>query len=65
MKATPTPRKHQKLVHVGDCVYRSSRTDVYYAIFQRDGKQVKRSLQTIDPELAMCGERYTARRLSG
>jgi len=52
MKATPTTRKHQKLIHVGDCLYRSSRTDVYYAIFQRDGKQVKRSLKTTDPELA-------------
>ena len=52
MKATPTPRKHQKLIHVGDCLYRSTVTDVYYAIFQRDGKQVKRSLKTTDPELA-------------
>ena len=52
MKATSTTRKHQKLIHVGDCLYRSSRTDVYYAIFQRDGKQVKRSLKTTDPELA-------------
>ena len=49
MKATPETRKHQKLIHVGDCLYRSSRTDVYYAIFQRDGKQVKRSLKTTDP----------------
>jgi integrase len=52
MKSTPTTRKHQKLIHVGDCLYRSSRTEVYYAIFQRDGKQVKRSLKTTDPELA-------------
>jgi hypothetical protein len=37
-------RELQKLIHVGDCLYRSSRTNVYYAIFQRDGKQVKRSL---------------------
>jgi hypothetical protein len=41
-----------KQIHVGDCLYRSSRTDVYYASFQRDGKQVKRSLKTTDPELA-------------
>jgi hypothetical protein len=52
MKATPSIRKHQKLVHVGDCLYRSSHTDVYYASFQRDGKQVKRSLKTTDKELA-------------
>src|SRR5713226_1936430 len=53
MKATPAKnRQHQRLVHVGDCLYRSTVTDVYYAIFQRDGKQVKRSLKTTDPELA-------------
>jgi hypothetical protein len=44
-------RKQQKLIHVGDCLYRSSLTDVYYAIFERDGRQVKRSLKTADPEL--------------
>jgi integrase len=52
MKATPKTRNHQKLVHAGDCLYRSSRTDVYYAIFERDGRQVKRSLKTTDTELA-------------
>lgn len=52
MQTTPTTRKHQKLVHVGDCLYCSSTTDVYYAIFQRDGRQVKRGLRTTDPELA-------------
>ena len=51
MKDRPTTRKHQDLVHAGDRLYRSSRTDVYYAIFQRDGKQVKRSLKPTDPEL--------------
>jgi integrase len=52
MKTTPATRKQQKLIHVGDCLYRSSVTDVYYAIFTRDGRQVKRSLKTTDPELA-------------
>ncbi len=52
MKATPTTRKNQKLIHVGDCLYRSSITDVYYGIFERDGRQVKRSLKTADRELA-------------
>jgi hypothetical protein len=53
MKATQYKgRKQQKLIHVGDCLYRSSLTDRYYAIFQRDGRQVKRSLKTTDPELA-------------
>jgi site-specific recombinase XerD len=45
-------RRQQKLIHVGDCLYRSSLTDRYYAIFGRDGRQVKRSLKTTDPELA-------------
>lgn len=44
--------KVQQLVHVGDCLYRSSITDVYYGIFKRDGRQVKRSLKTTDRELA-------------
>jgi len=47
MKTIPAENpEHQKLVHVGDCLYRSSVTDVYYAIFQRDGRQVKRRLKT-------------------
>jgi len=52
MKATIEAPKVQKLVHVGDCLYRSSITDIYYAIFKRSGKQVKRSLKTADRELA-------------
>ena len=52
MKHTPSTRKQQKLVHVGDCLYRSTLTDVYYGIFERDGRQVKRSLKTADRELA-------------
>ena len=52
MKATSKTRKQQRLVHVGDCLYRSAVTDIYYAIFERDGRQVKRSLKTADPELA-------------
>ena len=38
----------QKLAHAGDCLYRSSVTDIYYAILKRDGKQIKRSLKTTD-----------------
>jgi integrase len=52
MKTTTEGRKQQKLIHVGDCLYRSSSTDIYYAIFERDGRQVKRSLKTADKELA-------------
>ena len=51
---TPTleAQKVQILVHVGDCLYRSSITNIYYGIFKRDGRQVKRSLKTADRELA-------------
>lgn len=52
MKNTTTPRNQQKLVNVGDCLYRSDATHVYYGIFERDGRQVKRSLKTTDRELA-------------
>jgi site-specific recombinase XerD len=51
MKITTAP-KVQQLVHVGDCLYRSSITGIYYGIFKRDGRQVKRSLKTADRELA-------------
>ena len=62
VKATSTTRKHQKLIHVGDCLYRSSRTDVYYAIFQREGRQVKRSLKTTIPNSPSVVVRYIAKR---
>jgi len=52
MTTNTKPRTQQELIRVGDCLYRSSHTHVYYAIFERDGRQVKRSLRTTDPELA-------------
>ena len=52
MKNTIKPGKQQKLVNVGDCLYRSDSTHTYYGIFDRDGRQVKRSLRTTDRELA-------------
>jgi len=52
MKTTTKALNVQQLVHVGDCLYRSSVTGIYYAIFRRDGRQVKRSLKTADRELA-------------
>jgi len=48
---------------VGDCLYRSNRTDVYRVIFQCDGRQVKSSLKTTDPELASADARYIAKKL--
>jgi site-specific recombinase XerD len=53
MKTVTTSRKQQKLIHVGDCLYRSNATDIYYGIFERDDRQVKRSLKTTDRELAL------------
>ena len=52
MKATAQPRRQQTLENVGDCLYRSSLTNLYYGILERDGRQVKRSLKTDDRELA-------------
>ena len=51
---TKTAKKSdgQRLNHVGDCLYRSDITNIYYAIFRRDGKQKKKSLKTTDRELA-------------
>ena len=49
MKATTQPRRQQTLENVGDCLYRSSLTNLYYGILERDGRQVKRSLRTPDP----------------
>src|SRR5579859_1959112 len=45
VKITWLTRTHQTLVPVGDCRCCSSHTDIYHAIFRRDGKQVKRSLK--------------------
>jgi site-specific recombinase XerD len=52
MKTTSETPKVQQLIHVGDCLYRSSITETYYGIFKRDNRQVKRSLRTTDRELA-------------
>jgi hypothetical protein len=52
LTAARVTRPHLNLVHVGDYLCCSSRTDVYSLIFQRDVGQVKRRLNTTDPELA-------------
>jgi len=46
MTAVAPAHKIQQLVHVGACLYRSNKTNIYYAIFKREGRQVKRSLKT-------------------
>ena len=52
MKDIAKHHSQQKLINVGNWLYRSHLTDGYYGIFERDGRQVKRSLKTTDRELA-------------
>ena len=42
----------QTLTNIGDNLYRSSKSGKYYAIFKRNGKQIRRSLKTTDKQLA-------------
>ena len=54
MKA-PKPKRRrweQTFSNVGDNLYRSAASAIYYAIFKRDGKQIRRSLHTANKELA-------------
>ena len=43
---------NQMLHRVSQCLYRSQKSGVYYAILKRTGKQIKRSLKTTDNALA-------------
>jgi integrase len=43
---------HQGLNRVGENLFRSDASGIYYAIFRRDGKQIRRSLKTGDRKLA-------------
>jgi integrase len=43
---------NQRLNRAGQCLYQSARSDIYYAVFYRDNKQIKLSLKTTDKELA-------------
>ncbi len=53
MNTTIQPtRQNQTLHKAGQCLYRSDHSGVYYAVFKRGGKQVKRSLKTTEKELA-------------
>ena len=42
----------QQLNNVGECLYRSTTSGIYYALFKRGGRQIKQSLRTTDKELA-------------
>ena len=43
---------HHTLHYAGENLYRSDSSGIYYALFKRDGKQIRRSLKTTDKELA-------------
>jgi hypothetical protein len=47
-----TESGNQVLVKIATCLYRSVASNIYYGIYKRAGKQVKRSLKTTDKELA-------------
>ena len=47
-----TTAKQPELQRVGECLYRSQTSKIYYAIIKRGGKQIKRSLRTKDGALA-------------
>jgi len=48
----PTTPNSPELQRVGECLYRSQTSKIYYAILKRSGKQIKRSLKTTDQALA-------------
>jgi len=52
MKTTKAITTNQTLEKVGHCLYRSAKSNIYYAILKRAGKQIKRSLKTTDRALA-------------
>src|ERR1043166_6968779 len=66
MKTTPIVQ--QPLQHVGENLYRNQSSGIYYALFKRDGKQIRRSLKTCDKELArrkLADLREQVQRLTG
>lgn len=50
MKTTPIVQN--TLQHAGENLYRNQSSGIYYALFKRDGKQIRRSLKTTDKDLA-------------
>jgi integrase len=43
---------NQTLNRVGQCLYRSEQSGIYYGVIKRSGKQIKKSLKTTDKALA-------------
>lgn len=47
-----TEEKTPEYIRVAECLYRSSSSGRYYALFKRSGKQIRKSLRTQDRKLA-------------
>ncbi len=62
MKDIAKHHSQQKLINVGNWLYRSHLTDGYYGIFERDGRQVKRRLKTTDANSPSAALRNSAAR---
>ena len=50
--ATSLPSHNSGFQKVGECLYRYSSNGVYYARIKIDGKEIRRSLETTDRDLA-------------
>ena len=51
MESTPTAAQAVQQ-NVGENLYRNRTSGIYYALFKRDGKQIRRSLRTTDRDIA-------------
>ncbi len=52
MENSQNPAKSQDYTLVAECLYRCNASGIYYALFKRGGKQIRRSLKTCDRRLA-------------
>ena len=52
MTPQPGTRAHAVFRKVAQNLYRLESSGVYYALFKRSGKQIRKSLKTVDPALA-------------
>src|SRR5437016_1575060 len=50
--SAPQPHRGSPFQKVGECLYRYSSNGVYYARIKTDGKEIRRSLETTDRDLA-------------
>ncbi|MGE9291206.1 MAG: tyrosine-type recombinase/integrase, partial [Puniceicoccales bacterium] len=50
--AEPDRVQSPQFLRVAECLYRNTSTGIYYALFKRGGKQIRKSLRTQDRKLA-------------